>query len=685
MLHNMHEPDRLRFMAATLDCIGDGVIATDCNGAVLYINASGEKLTGWSGKEAEGKPFCDVFRLVDFFSGKRLDNPVRAALENGETVGLKNHSALITKEGKTLYVSASCSPIRGPGGAAEGAVVVFRYIDRIKTMEEETTKEKNSLKSVLESLPIGILLVGEDAVVTWVNKPLLELFRIREADIVGRCFGDGLGCSSCQEGGCGKGESCGSCEIRQNIGKAILNQASLKDVVLRRSFFCGGAAADFWMKFHFIPLAVSDDKQIVIAVEDITEQKNHEAALQRGRDEAESANRVKSEFLANMSHEIRTPLNGLIGMMDLLLMTETSEEQKEYVRMAKFSANTLLNVINDILDFSRIEAGKITIANVPFDLKALSDDIMKIHAVLSEKKGLKLLYSFSPGIPSVVSGDPDRLRQILNNLIGNAVKFTDTGQIGVSVSKTGETPQSVELEFLVSDTGIGISEEKMDLLFKRFSQVDGSVTRRYSGTGLGLAICKQLAELMGGTIGAKSEIGKGSAFRFTVSFGTVGDCAANSVPAIGQTADKPLSPIVMDDSELAQLIPAATVGRGDQTVVFANQTFERPGRIRLGENGEIVFGTAAETASGEDMARGVDAIKMLLLKMQAMLLKGSPAMLEETAHMAKETALGIGLDDLMELAFKIELAARKRNWDFAKDHCMKMEEAFNNRYGREKR
>ena len=656
-------------MAAALSCIGDGVIVTDQNGAVLYLNASGEKLTGWQKREAAGKPFDEVFLLVDFFSGKKLDSPIASALKLGKPVGLQNHSALITKHGKILFVSASCSPISGDGGV-QGVVVVFRDIDRIKNIEENIRKEKNNLKNVLESLPTGILLVGEDAVVKWVNKPLLDMLHIEETDIVGQRFGDASHCVHGVGPGCGNAEKCRFCEIRNNIGAVSRDELSRKDVILRHTFLSGGEELSFWLKLNFIPHAAADEKQIIIAAEDITEQKNYEAALQKSRDEAQSASRVKSEFLANMSHEIRTPLNGLIGMMDLLLLTELDEEQAEYIQMAKMSTDTLLKVINNILDFSRIEAGKVSIANIRFDPKAFMEEIVKIHTVLADKKGLALRFTYDDGIPAALGGDPDRLRQILNNLIGNAVKFTDAGYVAVDVRKTGGSAQSVRLEFSVSDTGIGISAEKMDLLFKRFSQADGSVTRRHSGTGLGLAICRQLAELMGGTIRVDSEVGKGSVFRLNVGF----HAGAKSPRGAGAD-DQPIPPIVMAGSELG--VHAKPAGP-DEPVVIVDQANgpEKNSRVRLTETGELVFDKAAAASAGEDIAPELGVIGQILDTMRELLRENKLPRVEEAAHLVRKTALRIGADELADLAFKTELAARKRRWDIAAEHCMQMTESF---------
>ncbi len=371
-----------------------------------------------------------------------------------------------------------------------------------KHTDEKLEERTAFFNSLIENTPIAIVAVGIDDIVQFCNPAFESIFRYRQADVIGKSL---LGLIT-------------NADVLSEVAsnRAALWKGKVIHAVSRR-MRSDGSLVD--VEAFSVPLGPAGHRTgAVMQYQDITERKRAEKALVGAKDAAEAASRAKSEFLANMSHEIRTPMNGIIGMTELALDTELTSEQREYLGLVKASADSLLKLINDILDFSKIEAGKIEIESVEFPFQQSLEETMKSLAFRVHQKGVELTWRVGSGIPKYLKGDVGRLRQILVNLVGNAVKFTERGEIEVSVEVESESDAEVLLHFQVRDTGIGIPKAKQQMIFDAFTQVDSSTTRTYGGTGLGLAITSQLVKLMGGSIWVESEPGRGSIFHFTSRF-----------------------------------------------------------------------------------------------------------------------------------------------------------------------
>ncbi len=385
------------------------------------------------------------------------------------------------------------------------AMAVFRKRsqDALRTSEEK-------YRMIVETANEGIRVQDAEGRITFVNKKMAEMLGKRPEDLLGKPVIDGI-----------------HPDERQEHARRMRHRA----MGISEEYECRhvhGDGSTIWSRVSATP--IFDDRGQFAGsfamITDITDMKRVEAELIEAREQAETANQAKSEFLANMSHEIRTPMNGVIGMTGLLLDTNLEPRQRHFVETIQSSGENLLALLNDILDFSKIEAGHLEMETLDFNLHDLLDDLAGTMALRAHQKSLELIVFVAPEVPALLRGDPGRLRQVLNNLVGNAIKFTDAGEVAVRVGvgpsdgRPGKSSDdsTVQLHFTVRDTGIGIPEEKIPLLFNKFSQLDASITRRFGGTGLGLAISRQLVEMMGGEIGVTSLPGKGSEFRFTVSF-----------------------------------------------------------------------------------------------------------------------------------------------------------------------
>jgi two-component system, sensor histidine kinase and response regulator len=333
--------------------------------------------------------------------------------------------------------------------------------------------------------------------------------------------------------------------VDERIGTLLQGRAPLIEVEHR--FRERDNRWTYWLLRARVTGHDADGKPVRLLVlhRDIVDQKSAEAALVRAKEQAESANRARGFFLANMSHEIRTPMNAILGMTELALDATVEPEPRSYLTTVKSSAESLLNIINDVLDLSKIEAGKVELESVPMSVRAILNDVVRAFAVSAHGKGLEIMLDVAPEMPDRLFGDPTRLRQILANLIGNAIKFTERGEVLVKAWVLRRAGMSLYLQFAVCDTGIGIAADHHEQIFDAFTQADVSTARRFGGTGLGLAISNQLVKLLDGQIWLESELGKGTSFYFTVRFAA--DQAASSVPAVPLPLLQGRRVLVVDD------------------------------------------------------------------------------------------------------------------------------------------
>ncbi len=451
-------------------------------------------------------------------------------------------------------------------------------MSEIQSLSQGAAGSHDNLTLIFKSSPIGMVILNQDVTIEEINNAALKIIDQQKNEVIGKKFGDAFQCigSLEDEKGCGFGQKCNVCDFRKAALKAIDQEKTTENLEFNKVVLQGGQKLEKWFVSSITPLHTDGERKVFVSLVDITDNKQKEMAALKAKQAAEEASRVKSEFLANMTHEIRTPINGIIGMIDITLLKDLDPEQKENLLTAKSCANTLLHMINDILDFSKLEAEKLVMENIGFDIRKLVEQTIKTHSVFAAQKGLGLNYSFSSSIPHLLEGDPNRLQQILNNLINNAIKFTEKGEVTVSVKSENTSNESVELKFIISDTGMGIAKEDMGKLFQSFSQVDGSITRKFGGTGLGLVISKQLVELMGGKIWAESEKGKGSHFYFTVKLQTA-ERLKETQTSSKLTAAKSkagMKILLVEDNTVSQRVLSRMLKEKGHMVDVANNGFE---------------------------------------------------------------------------------------------------------------
>jgi PAS domain S-box-containing protein len=509
------ETELRRVLASVSDCLWSAEIDDAGRWVYHYISPVVARIAGRPPETFQrGGPAA--WREVIHPEDQPRWDKARASLRAGNASN--EEYRVVLPDGLLRWVRDSVTPTAGPDGRTVRLDGVVTDLTERKIAEEELAQERRLLQTLMNHLPDNIYFKDRESRFLCINAAMAERFGLANpSEATGKTDFDYFG--------------------REHAGQALRDE---QEVIATGRPIIGVEEKETWSDGHetwasTTKMPLRDPQGRIVGTfgvsRDVTDRKQAQAELQKAKDAAEAANRAKSEFLANMSHEIRTPMNGILGMTELALDTRLTHEQREYLDLVKASAESLLGIINDILDFSKIEARKMHLDSVDFALRPHLDDVMRALALRAQQKGLELACRIAPDAPEFVRGDPGRLRQILINLVGNAIKFTAQGEVVVEVEPETRTEKDICLHFCVRDTGIGIPKEQQQNIFEAFTQVDHSTTRKYGGTGLGLTISAQLAAIMGGRLWVESEGGRGSAFHFTAQFGMCGAGAPPPPPA----------------------------------------------------------------------------------------------------------------------------------------------------------
>lgn len=477
-----------KYYKNALDSVGDGIITVDNNGQITNINKSAEEITEWENNSAIGMNLDQVFKIKSDNTCQILKEILKKTINSKSSLGLKKDTILVSKSGIEYYISANFSPITDESNIIIGVIIVFRDITRIILLENNLRNEQNKITklnhlylTMLNEVPALFCRLNNNNVIDYYNKNFLEFMGEDNIKRINHDYKKFI-----HSGNIDKFDE----EFIENLNKKITFQTETRILNKEGEFR--------WVLIYGKPLNYIEGKYsgCLLLGLDIEKIKQFEEKLIESKEQAQEENKAKSTFLANMSHEIRTPLNGIDGMIDLTMRTELTSEQKENLEIAKDCSNSLMEVINNILDFSKIEAGKMELKKAEFKIEDLIEKTVKSNMAHAEGKGIELKYKIQPGLDRTVLGDYKKIQQVLNNLISNAIKFTNIGGVIVTAEMISKDEKQGLFKFSVSDTGIGIGQEDMDKLFKNFSQVDGSFTKKYGGTGLGLIISRKLLELM---------------------------------------------------------------------------------------------------------------------------------------------------------------------------------------------
>lgn len=481
------------------------ITVTDKNERIVAWNPMAEKMLSMNQKELFNKPVQDLYTAEEWRRMRALRIRERGMLADIAT-------QVVRSDGSMLDVNVSISVLKNAQGEVIGSIGILNDITNLKMVENKLRDSENKMRVILDNSPAAILVTDQQQrVISW-NTFAENLLGMTKKDM------SHLPASSLYPP-----EEWQRIRSENNLLKGSKHHMETK-VVCKN-----GNVIDVDLSVNVLRDEKNNFLGSIGIIQDITEQKKFRQMLLMAKLAAEEANSAKSLFLAKMSHEVRTPMNAVIGMIDLTLETKLTDEQRENLKVAKDAADNLLGLLNDILDLSKAEAGKITIEKVELNVHDMVKNVCRGLAILAEKKQIDLLWNIDDRIPKYLIGDPVRLRQVIINLVNNAIKFTHKGFVRVKVELASLKEKHSELIFTVQDSGIGIPPDKHESIFDLFSQADDHTTRKYGGTGLGLAICKKLVEMMDGRIWVESKPNEGSAFKFNILF----DVASNQPLAPG--------------------------------------------------------------------------------------------------------------------------------------------------------
>ncbi|WP_461456515.1 ATP-binding protein [Methanothrix sp.] len=618
------------FAHQVMATVGQGIVVSSEGWRFEYANPAFARMVGRRPEELIGRSMDELIHPQDL----PILIQARSRRQAGDTSSYE--ARLIRSDGCVFPVQVTGTP-RWQDGKFFGSIVAVTDLTERKRFEDELKKSEAKNRALLDAIPDAIFLLDKEG-------NFLD-YRAQNSSILyapAELF---------------MGKNIHSI-MPQDLVELTMNNLGLARQSGKMQVFEYQLPTNGETKHFEARINLCEGGDFLALVRDVTERKRSDEMLWKAKEEAEAAAKAKSEFLANMSHEIRTPLNAVIGLTGLLLDTDLTHEQRNYLEIVRDSGDSLLSVINNILDFSKIDGGMMELEHSPFDLRRCIESTMDLMVTRAAEKGLVLKVVLDDQLPTMLVGDASRLRQVLANLLSNAVKFTDKGFVEVSV-RGNAIPEGFELRFDVLDTGIGMPQDKLDRLFMPFSQIDSSITRRYGGTGLGLAISKRLVEMMGGRIWANSDLGVGSTFSFAVKvklpcMQSVQHKFKDLIPVIKPPIEghfqqaRPLSILLAEDNAVNQMVLLKMLRKIGYQADLASNGFDV-----LAALDRQAYDVILMDIQMPDMD-GFEATRRILARFPK---KKRPRIIALTAHALngdRERCLEAGMDSYLSKPVKIE-------------------------------